>query len=96
MTRDLYAGQFTLESLCRRYYETLAAVDESTGAIEEALERRGLAEETLVVFPPDNGFLLGEQGLVDKRAMHGRVASCNRLFCACACMAGGHALRWTA
>ena len=31
------------------------------------LDRSGLAQNTLVVYMGDNGFLLGEHGLIDKR-----------------------------
>lgn len=68
--RSLYEGEYTLPSLYRQYMRSLAAVDESVGAVHEALERGGLLDNTLVVFLGDNGFLLGEQGLVDKRVMH--------------------------
>lgn len=67
---NLYGGQYTLESLYRDYMRTVAAVDESVGAVEAALRRGGFLDNTLVIFLGDNGFLLGEQGLVDKRVMH--------------------------
>lgn len=66
----LYEGQHTLTSLYRDYMRSLAAVDESTGALEQALDQGGFLDNTLFLFLGDNGFLLGEQGLVDKRVMH--------------------------
>jgi N-acetylglucosamine-6-sulfatase len=66
----LYEGQYTLPSLYRDYMRSLAAVDDSVGKLEQALQRAGMLDNTLVVFLGDNGFLLGEQGLVDKRVMH--------------------------
>ncbi|MBL8215408.1 MAG: sulfatase [Bryobacterales bacterium] len=68
--QNLYAGAFTLDSLYRQYMRCLAAVDDSVGAVDAALERAGVKENTLFVFMGDNGFLLGEQGLADKRVMH--------------------------
>lgn len=68
--RNLYAGEFTLPELILQYMRALAAVDDSVGAVEDALERGGFRDNTLFVFVSDNGFLLGEQGLVDKRVMH--------------------------
>ena len=68
--RNLYAGAFDLPGLVRQYMRCLAAVDESVGAVEDALARTGSLENTLIVFLSDNGFLLGEQGLADKRVMH--------------------------
>jgi N-acetylglucosamine-6-sulfatase len=61
----LYGGEFTLESLYRQYARTLAALDESVGRVLNAVK-----DDTLVVYMGDNGFLLGEHGLVDKRVMY--------------------------
>lgn len=49
------------------YHRTLCAVDDSVGRVLAALEERGLSERTVVLFASDNGFLFGEQGVVDKR-----------------------------
>lgn len=68
--RNLLENHFARESLCQRSDEPLAAADESASPMEEALRQCRQAENTLVVFPSDNGLLLGEQGLADKRAMH--------------------------
>ena len=64
---DLGPGQAGFDTFYRRYTETLLALDESVGRVLETLERLGLAESTLVVYMGDNGFLLGEHGLIDKR-----------------------------
>lgn len=60
-------GPGGFDAFYRRYSETLLALDESVGRVLDALEERGLAETTLVVYMGDNGFLLGEHGLIDKR-----------------------------
>jgi N-acetylglucosamine-6-sulfatase len=57
------------EDFVRGYYGTLLSVDQSVGEVTRALEESGLLEDTLVVFTTDNGFLLGEHGAIDKRAM---------------------------
>jgi arylsulfatase A-like enzyme len=67
---NLYAGQYTLDTLYRDYARTLMAVDDSVGAILEQLRSQGVLDNTLVVHMGDNGFLFGEQGLVDKRVMY--------------------------
>ncbi|MDZ7639632.1 MAG: sulfatase [Bryobacterales bacterium] len=67
---NLYAGQFTFEHLYRQYMRTVMGIDASVGAVLDTLEKRGLSDNTLVIYLGDNGFLLGEQGLVDKRVMH--------------------------
>jgi len=57
------------EDFVRGYYATLLSVDDSVGQLYAALESMGVLEDTLLVFTTDNGFLLGEHGAVDKRAM---------------------------
>ncbi|MFW5973504.1 MAG: sulfatase [Bacteroidota bacterium] len=56
-----------LEDLIVRYSESLLAVDESVQRVLDYLEAEGFADETLVVYMGDNGFMLGEHGLIDKR-----------------------------
>ncbi len=63
----MYHGQFDFDTFYRRYAETLLALDESIGRVLDELTASGLAEETLVIYMGDNGFLLGEHGLIDKR-----------------------------
>jgi N-acetylglucosamine-6-sulfatase len=63
----MYHGDLTFDQFYRRYVETLLALDESIGAVLDRLEETGMAENTLVVYMGDNGFLLGEHGLIDKR-----------------------------
>jgi N-acetylglucosamine-6-sulfatase len=50
-----------------RYYGSLSAVDDSLGKLRHVLAEEGLAENTIIVFMSDNGFLWGEHGLIDKR-----------------------------
>ncbi len=58
----------------RRYMEDylacVAAVDESVGRVLDALEKTGLAANTLVVYTSDQGFFLGDHGWYDKRFMY--------------------------
>jgi len=62
-----YHGQFEFDTFYRRYSETLLALDESVGRVLGWLEESGLAERTLLIYLSDNGFSLGEHGLIDKR-----------------------------
>jgi arylsulfatase A-like enzyme len=62
-----YHGAMDFDSFYRRYAETLLAVDESVGRVLDYLERSKLAQSTLVIYMSDNGFSLGEHGLIDKR-----------------------------
>ncbi len=51
----------------RDYYRTLSPVDDSLGWIVAYLEKNKLDKNTMVVFYSDNGFMIGEHGLIDKR-----------------------------
>ena len=63
----MYHGQMQFDEFYRRYAETLLALDESVGRVLDYLDQSGLARTTLVLYMGDNGFLLGEHGLIDKR-----------------------------
>jgi N-acetylglucosamine-6-sulfatase len=63
----MYHGQFDFDTFYRRYAETLLALDESVGRVLDYLHRAGMRRNTLVLYMGDNGFLLGEHGLIDKR-----------------------------
>lgn len=62
-----YHGAMNFDEFYRNYLETLLALDESVGRILDYLEENGMAENTLVIYMGDNGFLHGEHGLIDKR-----------------------------
>ena len=62
-----YHGAMNFDEFYRRYTETLLALDESVGRVLDFVERSGLARNTLVLYLGDNGFALGEHGLIDKR-----------------------------
>jgi arylsulfatase A-like enzyme len=60
----------TFDEFYRDYCRCLMAVDESVGRVITQLNELGLANDTLVLYMGDNGYLWGEQGFVDKRSMH--------------------------
>ena len=66
----MYHGSMDFDTFYRRYCETLLAVDESIGRVLNYLDESGLAEDTLVMYMGDNGFVFGEHGLIDKRHMY--------------------------
>lgn len=66
----MFDHQMTFEAAYRNYCRSLMSVDESVAAVTAALEKRKLADQTIVVYMGDNGFLWGEHGLIDKRTMH--------------------------
>lgn len=53
----------------KRYLSCVAAVDENVGRLLDFLDKEGLAEDTIVIYTSDQGFLLGEHGFYDKRLM---------------------------
>jgi arylsulfatase A-like enzyme len=54
------------QQMVRGYYRMISGVDLVVGRVREALEKRGLAENTLIIFTSDNGYFLGERGFADK------------------------------
>jgi N-acetylglucosamine-6-sulfatase len=68
---EFFDGPLKLKGSFDRYikdfYRSVMSADRAVGQILEALEKTGQADDTLVVFAGDNGFFLGEHGLVDKR-----------------------------
>ena len=81
----LYNGRWqSFDAWYLDYHRTLVAVDESVGRILAALDAQGLTDETLVVFTSDNGFMVGERGVLDKRCAYEpsmRVPALYRLRC---------------
>ncbi|WP_250890049.1 sulfatase family protein [Sphingobium nicotianae] len=62
-----YHADVKMTDYLKYYYGTLSAVDDSLGRIMAYLRKHGLEKDTLVVFTSDNGFQIGEHGLIDKR-----------------------------
>jgi arylsulfatase A-like enzyme len=58
------------DELMMRFARLVTAADENVGRMMSALERAKLLDDTLVIFSSDNGFLVHEHGLYDKRAMY--------------------------
>ena len=52
--------------MVRGYYRMISGVDLVIGRIREALKKRGLADNTVIIFTSDNGYFLGERGFADK------------------------------
>jgi hypothetical protein len=63
----LFNGEFDFDTLFRRYCETLLSIDESIGDVLDFLKEEGLDENTVVIYMGDNGFTMGEHGIIDKR-----------------------------
>lgn len=52
------------------YYGMISFMDQQIGRILDALDRLGIADNTLVVFTTDHGHFLGQHGLTAKGAFH--------------------------
>jgi arylsulfatase A-like enzyme len=59
-----------LQQLVKNYYRVLLGVDENVGHILDYLTDEGELENTIIVYTSDNGFFLGDHGLMDKRLMY--------------------------
>ena len=59
----------TSESTIRERAEMLMAVDESLGKLMEALEVKGVLDNTIIVFTSDHGYWYGEHCLDDERRL---------------------------
>lgn len=85
--RGVWDGQVaSFAEFYRNYMRTIVGIDESVGRIVAALEKKGILESTVFFFTSDNGFLMGEHGLLDKRCMYEEsirvpfVAHCPEIF----------------
>lgn len=59
-----------LDQHLRDYYRLITSMDHGIGEIVAALEARGLAENTVILFTSDNGHFKGEHGLAGKWLMY--------------------------
>ena len=57
----------------KEYAEAVTMADRQLGAVLTALDETKLAENTVVVFMGDNGYIMGTRNLNDQAAFHGKV-----------------------
>jgi arylsulfatase A-like enzyme len=55
-----------LDEYLRQYYAMVTQLDANVGRMREALDRLGLADNTVVIFTSDHGDMQGSQGLTNK------------------------------
>jgi uncharacterized sulfatase len=58
----------------RAYYASISFLDAQVGRVLDALDRLGLADNTIVIFMSDHGYLLGERGQWMKQMLFERSA----------------------
>lgn len=66
--KELIAWKYQL--YMRDYLACLLSLDENVGRMLDYLEKKGMLDNTIVVYTSDQGFFLGEHGWFDKRIMY--------------------------
>jgi N-acetylglucosamine-6-sulfatase len=87
-----YHGTIQFDDFFRSYCETLLSIDESIGNIMQYLKESGRDKNTVIIYMGDNGFLLGEHGLIDKRNMYEESMKVPLLVYAPGIIEGGKAI----
>jgi len=69
--RDFQAvGYGSFDNFFQLYSEAMLSVDESVGRVAQTLNDLGELDNTVIIYYSDNGYLMGEHGLIDKRVMY--------------------------
>lgn len=64
------AIRYTYQRFIKDYVRCIDSLDKSVGRLLEYLDEQGLAENTIVVYSSDQGFMTGEHGWAEKRWMY--------------------------
>ena len=67
--RDAGIDENLIRTMKAFYYACISFVDYQVGRILEALEKRGILDETIVIFTSDHGEFLGDYNCFGKRSM---------------------------
>lgn len=62
--------EWKFQRYMRDYLSTAASLDRNIGELLSYLDKKGLTENTLVIYMSDQGFYMGEHGWFDKRFMY--------------------------
>jgi len=63
-------SESNLRNTKRCYAAAVAEIDSAVGQILDVLERRRMAEDTVIVFAADHGEMMGDHSLFEKRTMY--------------------------
>ncbi len=58
------------QKMVKGYYRLISAIDRTIGEITDELEKKGLADNTIIILMGDNGYFLGERQLAGKWLMY--------------------------
>jgi choline-sulfatase len=58
------------QGIAAAYYTSVEFLDRNVGLVLEALDQAGLAEETLVIYTGDHGYMLGQHGRFEKHCCY--------------------------
>lgn len=61
-----FATDEMFQATMRDYYRLMTGIDREVDRIRDGLKKRGLADNTVIVFTSDNGWFAGDRGLADK------------------------------
>ncbi len=71
---EVYGGMlWNVEAKYKKYCSLITSVDQQVGRVMDQLERLGIAENTIVIYSTDNGYLMGDKGHFDKRWAYDRA-----------------------
>lgn len=54
------------QKMVKGYYRLITGIDDMIGHLQQELEEKGIADNTIIIYLGDNGFYLGEHGLAGK------------------------------
>ena len=63
-------AEWKFQRYMRDYMKVVKSLDDNVGRILDYLDKKGLLENTLIVYTSDQGFYMGEHGWFDKRFMY--------------------------
>ena len=63
-------AEWKYQRYMRDYAKVVKSLDDNVGRVLDYLEKKGMLDNTLVVYTSDQGFYMGEHGWFDKRFMY--------------------------
>jgi arylsulfatase A-like enzyme len=58
------------QRMVKGYYRLISTIDDNLGILRNYLRKKGIADNTIIIFLGDNGYFLGERGLAGKWLMY--------------------------